>query len=249
MLPVTPTRRTRSVARVARPLLASVVLVGSAALALPATAATPHVAAASPAAAVSGPATGGHVTTAALITVEDVQSIGMLADSETVSTTGDAQLNDGGHEDENCLVDKTIRAITGAKSYPADGTGKGYADAVVESTLDKDVYVTESVAQGRRMKDTDRYVARLTEQIVDVAQCQQDPAQGIRHTRAHHVDAGHGATAVYYATVYPDGSRDGGGVAVVRDGTRFGIVSVSSGRDASATTLKLIATAAAARLR
>ena len=120
---------------------------------------------------------------------------------------------------------------------------------MVSSTLDKDVYVTESVAQGRRTKDTDRYVAELTEQIVDVAQCQQDPAQGIRHARGRHLDAGHGATAVYYATVYPDGSRDGGGVAVVRDGTRFGIVSVTAGRDSSGTTLRLIATAAAARLR
>ena len=71
MLPVSPTRRTRSAARIARPLLASAVLVGSAALALPATAVTPvtaHVtAAAAPAAtraaAASRPATGGHVTT------------------------------------------------------------------------------------------------------------------------------------------------------------------------------------------
>lgn len=109
--------------------------------------------------------------------------------------------------------------------------------------------MSESVAQGRTTKATDRYVATLTQQIVDVQDCQQDPAQGIRHAPVRHVDAGDGATADYYATVYPDGSRDGGGVAVVRDGTRFGIVSVGSGRDRSAATLKKLATTAAARLR
>ncbi|HEY0239266.1 MAG TPA: hypothetical protein VGC37_11500 [Friedmanniella sp.] len=190
-----------------------------------------------------------EVTTAALLTVEDVQAAGLKGDSATITSTGDATLNDGGHFDESCLPDKTIRAITGAKSYPARGTGKGYADGEWTSTQDKEVYVSESVAQGRTAKDTDRYVALLTGQITHVQDCQQDPAQGIRHAPVRHVKAGGGATADYYATVYPDGSRDGGGVAVVRDGTRFGIVSVGSGHDRIASTLKTLATTAARRLR
>jgi hypothetical protein len=189
------------------------------------------------------------VTSTSLLTIEDIRAAGLKGDSATITTTGDATLNDGGHWDESCLPDKTIRAITGAKSYPAKGTGKGYADGEWTSTLDKEVYVSESVAQGRTAKDTDRYVALLTGQIVHVQDCQQDPAQGIRHAPVRHVQAGGGATADYYATVYPDGSRDGGGVAVVRDGTRFGIVSVSSGRDQSSATLKKLAKAAAKRLR
>lgn len=234
MLFAAPFRSTRSISRLARPLLVSAVLVGSAALALPTSAdAAPRT----------------RVTTSSLISVEDVRAAGLAADSATITSTGDAQLNDGGHYDESCLPDKTIRAITGAKSYPAKGTGKGYADGVWSSTLDKEVYVTESVAQGRTAKDTNRYIALLTSQIIHVQDCQEDPAQGLHHAPVRHVDAGGGATADYYSTVYPDGSRDGGGVAVVRDGTRFGIVSVSSGRDRSAHTLKRLATTAAKRLR
>ncbi|GAB2589435.1 hypothetical protein [Microlunatus antarcticus] len=189
------------------------------------------------------------VTTASLLTIEDVRAAGLDGDSATLSRTGDAQLDDGGHNDENCLSDKTIRAVTGAKSYPAAGTGRGYADGTWSSTQDKEVYVTESVAQGATAKDTDRYVATLTRLITRVRDCQEDPAQGIRHAPVRHVDAGGVATADYYATVYPDGHRDGGGVAVVRDGTRFGIVSLTSGRDTSAYTLKRLATTAAQRLR
>jgi hypothetical protein len=160
------TTATRSLARLTPTLLVAAALAGSTTLALPASA---------------DAAVRVGVTTASLLTVEDVQASGLPADSATVTATGDAQLNDGGHYDENCLRDKTIRAITGAKSYPARGTGNGYADAVVTSTLDKEVYVSESVAQARTAADTDRYVAMLTQQVVDVAQCQEDPAQGIRH--------------------------------------------------------------------
>ena len=226
-----PTRRT--LVRVARPLLVAAALVGTTTLALPGPA---------------GAATRG-VTTAALLSVEDVRASGLAADSATLSRTGDAQLDDGGHNDENCLSDKTIRAVTGAKSSPDAGTGLGYADGTWSSTVDKDVYVTESVAQGRTGAATDRYVATLTTLITHVRDCQEDPAQGIRHAPVRHVVAADGSTADYYATVYPDGSRDGGGVAVVRDGTRFGIVSLTSGRDASATTLRRLATTAAQRLR
>jgi hypothetical protein len=228
------TTATRSLARLAPTLLVAAALAGSTTLALPASA---------------DAAVRVGVTTASLLTVEDVQASGLPADSATVTATGDAQLNDGGHYDENCLRDKTIRAITGAKSYPARGTGNGYADAVVTSTLDKEVYVSESVAQARTAADTDRYVAMLTQQVVDVAQCQEDPAQGIRHAPVRHVVAPDGSTADYFATVYPDGSRDGGGVAIVRDGTRFGIVSLGSGTGSSATTLRRLALSAAQRLR
>lgn len=225
--------------------IVSVALVGTPALASPASA--PAVAPAVSAALTPGGTA--KVTTSALLTTEDVLAAGLDADTATITRTGDAQLNDGGHFDESCLPDKTIRAITGAKSYPAKGTGKGYADGEWTSTRDKEVYVTESVAQGRTARDTDRYVALLTDQIVHVQDCQQDPAQGIRHAPARHVTVRGGATADYYATVYPDGSRDGGGVAVVRDGTRFGVVSVGSGHDRSASTLKKVAKAAAKRLR
>lgn len=225
---------TRPVLRTARPLLVTAALIGSLGLVLPASADT---------------APRDSVTTASLLTVEDVRAAGLDGDSATLDRTGDAQLDDGGHHDENCLRDKTIRAVTGAKSYPARGTGKGYADGTWTSTQDKEVSVTESVAQGATTQDTDRYVATLTSLITRVQECQEDPAQGIRHAPARHVAVSGGATAVYYATVYPDGSRDGGGVAVVRDGTRFGIVSVSSGRDRSAATLERLATSAAARLR
>ena len=188
------------------------------------------------------------VTTASLLTIEDVRAAGLDGDSATLSRTGDAQLDDGGHNDENCLSDKTIRAVTGAKSYPAPARARATPTAPGRAA-DKEVYVTESVAQGATAKDTDRYVATLTGLITRVRDCQEDPAQGIRHAPVRHVDAGGGATADYYATVYPDGHRDGGGVAVVRDGTRFGIVSLTSGRDTSAYTLKWLATTAAQRLR
>ncbi|GAA3573327.1 hypothetical protein GCM10022197_32660 [Microlunatus spumicola] len=224
----------RPSARVARPLLVGAALLGSVALAIPTSAdAAPH----------------DGVTTAALLSIEDVRAAGLDGDSATLSRTGDAQLDDGGHNDENCLSDKTIRAVTGAKSYPDRGTGQGYADGTWSSTQDKEVYVTEAVAQGATAKDTDRYVATLTSLVTRVRECQEDPAEGFRHAPVRHVDAGGGATADYYATVYADGSRDGGGVAVVRDGTRFGIVSLSSGRDSSASTLKRLATWAAQRLR
>jgi hypothetical protein len=213
-------------------------------------AAAPTRAEAAPAASVASDArAASRVTTGALLSIEDLQAAGLAGDSATLTSTGDATLNDGGHWDESCLSDKTIRAITGAKAYPAKGTGKGYADGEWTSAFDKDVYVSESVAQGRTAKDTDRYVALLSGQIIHVQDCQQDPAQGIRHAPVRHIKAGGSATADYYATVYPDGSRDGGGVAVVRDGTRFGIVSVSSGHDHSASTLKKLAKTAAARLR
>jgi hypothetical protein len=240
---------TRTVRRsVTAGLAAGLTVVGF--LGAPAAASPPSAPAVAPTASAARAARGTTaVTTAALLSVEDVLAAGLDADTATITRTGDATLNDGGHFDESCLPDKTIRAITGAKSFPAKGTGKGYADGEWTSTTDKEVYVTESVAQGRTARDTDRYVALLTGQIVHVQDCQQDPAQGIRHAPARHVRAGGGATAVYYATVYPDGSRDGGGVAVVRDGTRFGLVSVGSGHDRSASTLKKLAKAAAKRLR
>lgn len=216
-----------------RPLLLAAALAGSAALALP----------------TAADAATRTVTTASLVTIEDVRAAGLVADTAALDRTGDAQLNDAGHFDESCLHDKTIRAITGAKSSPAPGTGRGYADGTFTSTLDKEVWVTESVAQGRTNADTDRYVGTLTDEIVGVQDCQEDPAQGFHYTAATRVRAGGGATADYYSTVYPDGSRDGGGVAVVRDGTRFGIVSVGSGHDRTPATLRSLATRAADRLR
>ena len=228
------TTTTRSLTRIARPLLVTAALIGSTALVLPTAA---------------DATTRDSVTTASLLTVEDVRAAGLDADSATLDRTGDAVLDDGGHFDENCLSDKTIRAVTGAKSYPARGTGKGYANGVWSSTQDKEVYVTEAVAQGATAADTDRYVATLTSLITRVQECQEDPAQGFRHAPVRHVVAPDGSTADYYATVYPGGRREGGGVAVVRDGTRFGIVSVSTGRDASSYTLRRIAVRAASDLR
>ncbi len=248
IVPTTRTLRGIVPASLAAGVLA-VGLLGPGAVAAPTSPqSAPVASSASRAAEASGGRVGRAVTTSALLTVEDVRAAGLEADSATITATGDATLNDGGHYDESCLPDKTIRAITGAKSYPARGTGQGYADGEWASTLDKEVSVTESVAQGRSVRDTDRYVALLTSQITHVQDCQEDPAQGVRHAPVRHVRAGD-ATGAYYATVYPDGSRDGGGVAVVRDGTRFGIVSVSSGHDRSSATLKKLAKTAAARLR
>ena len=247
-------RTTRTLRRVVPASLAAGLLaagfVGTGALAAPTSGEATRAASGPSVASVTSLARGPEkVTTSALLTVEDVHAAGLRADSATITSTGDATLNDGGHFDESCLPDKTIRAITGAKSYPAKGTGQGYADGEWTSTLDKEVYVSESVAQGRTTKDTDRYVRVLTGQITHVQDCQEDPAQGIRHAPVRHVHVAGPATAAYYATVYPDGSRDGGGVAVVRDGTRFGIVSVGSGKDRSASTLKKLAKTAAQRLR
>ena len=225
---------TRSLSRLARPLLVTAALVGSAALVLPAPA---------------DAAVRNRVTTAALLTVEDVRAAGLPANAATLDLTGDVRLNDAGTLDYSCLFETTMRGLTGAEPYPARGTGRGYADGTWTSTVDENVTVTESVAQGRTRKATDRYVATLARLITRNLECHPDPEYGYTHAPVRHVVARDGSTADYYAVIGYGGGRDGSGVAVVRDGTRFGIVSVFGARDASDTTLRKIATAAAQQLR
>ncbi len=57
------------------------------------------------------------------------------------------------------------------------------------------------------------------------------------------------ATATYFVDHEADGSTDGGGVAVVRDGDRFGYVDLMFGADDSAATLRRLSLAAAQDLR
>jgi hypothetical protein len=221
------------VATVAQPVLAD---------AVPAPAAEPAQPAQSAQAATT------HLTSAGLLRFEDLRAAGVVADSATLGTRGDQLLGDAGRFDEGCLGEKTMRNITGSKAYPTKGTARVYVDGVWESTQDKDVWVNESIAEGRTAKDTDRYVRNLLDEIGYVKSCEEDPAQGHDYGKAHTVKAGT-ATATYFYDYVPGQPFDGGGVAVVRDGNRFGFVSLMFGTDGSGATLKKLATTAAANLR
>lgn len=188
------------------------------------------------------------MTSSSLLQLEEITKAGLAVDSGTQSMTGNQQLDDAGRFDEGCLSDKWIRSITGAKKYPEPGTAKAYFDATWTSTIDKDVWITESIAEGKNAKMTASSVKVLKEMIVGVQECQEDPAQGHYYGAPHTVKAGT-ATATYYLDYNADGSTAGGGVAVIRDGNRFGIVSVMAAEGRPGVTLRKIARTAAAQLR
>lgn len=204
----------------------------------------------SPGAAEATPAhpTDSRLTSAALLQLEDVRAGGLVADSARLGLRGDQYLGDAGRFDEGCLGEKTIRNITSAKAYPAPGTATAYFDGVWESTVDKDVWVNESIAEGRTTRDTNRYVRILFDEIRSVRDCEEDPAQGHYYGRPHKVRVG-AATATYFLDYTSDGRADGGGVAVIRDGKRFGFVSLMFGAGDGAKTLRKLSTSAAANLR
>ncbi len=57
------------------------------------------------------------------------------------------------------------------------------------------------------------------------------------------------ATATYFLDYTSDGRSDGGGVAVIRDGKRFGFVNLMFGAGDDAKTLRKLSVSAAANLR
>lgn len=222
--------------------LAASVLLGGGAVASTGTAS----AAPAPTAPVRAVAT--TMTSASLLQLEDLRSAGLVADSAELGTRGDQLLGDAGRFDEGCLGEKTMRNITGEKEYPAPTRARAYVDGVWTSTQDKDLWVNESVAEGRTTADTDHYVKLLLDEVAANVSCQQDPAQGHRYGRAQHARAG-SAHVTYFLDRVVGEPSDGGGVAVIRDGRRFGYVSLMFGHGKPGTTLKQLSTAAAANLR
>lgn len=188
------------------------------------------------------------MTQASLLRFDEIARAGLAVDNAELGTRGDQLLGDAGRFDEGCLGEKTMRNITGSKEYPAPGDARAYVDATWTSTQDKDVWLSESVAEGRSAARTSRYVATLLAEIRDVRSCEQDPAQGDHYGRAHTVRVG-SATGTYFVDFESDGTSGGGGVAVVRDGNRFGYVDLMFGRGRPGTTLRRLTLAAARDLR
>ncbi len=188
------------------------------------------------------------VTQASLLRLDQIDRAGLAVDSAVLGTRGDQLLGDAGRFDEGCLGEKTMRNITGSKSYPAPAEAAAYVDATWTSTLDKDVWVSESVATGRTSTATSRYVRILLDEIRDVRSCEQDPAQGDYYGPAHRVRVG-SATGVYFLDHESDGSSAGGGVAVVRDGNAIGFVDLMFGHGRTGSTLRQLTVAAAGNLR
>ena len=188
------------------------------------------------------------MTQASLLRFDDITRARLAVDGAEIGTRGDQLLGDAGRFDEGCLGEKTMRNITSSKSYPAPGDARAYVDGTWTSTRDKDVWLSESIAEGRSAAATSRYVRTLLAEVRDVRSCEQDPAQGHHYGAAHTVKAG-SATGTYYLDFEADGTSAGGGVAVVRDGNRFGFVDLMFGNGKPGTTLKRLTVAAAADLR
>lgn len=188
------------------------------------------------------------MTSSALLQLEEVRDAGLSVDSAQLDATGNELLGDAGRFDEGCLGEKTMRSITSSKSYPAPGEARAYFDGTWTSTTDKDVWLREAIAEGRDARHTDRYVAALRSEIAYVRSCEQDPAQGHHYGPARTIRAG-SATATVFLDLTHDGRSVGGGVAIIRDGNRFGLVDLLAGDGKRGTTLRGVATAAAAALR
>jgi hypothetical protein len=188
------------------------------------------------------------MTQASLLRLDQINRAGLAVDQAVLGTRGDQYLGDAGRFDEGCLGEKTMRNITGSKEYPAPGDARAYFDATWTSTQDKDVWLSESTAVGTNAARTSRYVKTLLAEIRDVTSCEQDPAQGHHYGGARAVTVGT-ATGTYFVDYASDGTSDGGGVAVVRDGNRFGYVDLMFGRGKPGTTLKRLTVAAAGDLR
>lgn len=188
------------------------------------------------------------MTQASLLRFDEINRAGLVVDGAELGNRGDQYLGDAGRFDQGCLGEKTMRNITGSKEYPAPGDARAYFDATWTSTQDKDVWLSESIAVGRDAARTSRYVRTLLAEIRDVKSCEQDPAQGHRYGRAQTVKVG-AATGTYFVDYEAAGTSDGGGVAVIRDGNRFGYVNLMFGEGKPGTTLKWLTVAAAGDLR
>jgi hypothetical protein len=199
-------------------------------------------------AAVASPVAPRPMTSSALLQLEEVRGAGLAVDSGQVDATGSELLGDAGRFDEGCLGEKTMRNITGSKAYPTRGGARAYFDATWTSTTDKDVWLREAIAEGQDARRTDRYVALLRSEIDLVRTCEQDPAQGHHYGPARTLRRG-SATATVFLDHTHDGRTPGGGVAIVRDGNRFGLVDLLAGRGRSGSALGRLAAAAAAALR
>ncbi len=188
------------------------------------------------------------MTSTALLQFDDIQAAGVGVDSAQIDSRGDQLLGDAGRFDEGCLGEKTMRNITGSKAYPAPGDAEAYFDATWISSQDKDVWLSESIAQGKNATATTRYVNTLNSEIRSVRSCQEDPEQGNYYGKALTVRTGT-ASVTYYLDYTSDGGTDGGGVAVIRDGNRFGYVDLMSAGGKPGQTLKELAIRAARDLR
>ncbi|WP_327679237.1 hypothetical protein [Kitasatospora sp. NBC_00458] len=205
---------------------------GSAHPAAAAVAATPAVAAA--------PATASHPAAAAvavaapglgsadLLQSEDYFQQGLNPVGATVSLTGRQGLS-------ACSGEETMRDLT---------KGRATAYASVNWTFDTEGLLTESAASAPTGTAADAWEKQLVALVQD---CQDEPA-GHWHYGAAHTLTVTGGTARWYPSYSGDGTVSGG-VAVLRSGTRVGIVELS-GRSAGApASVEGIATAALSRLR
>ncbi len=185
---------------------------------------------------------------ASLLQFDQIKQAGLNVDDAVLGTRGDQFLGDAGRFDEGCLGEKTMRNITNSKNYPARGHARAYFDGTWTSTQDKDVWLSESIASGKTAAKTNRYVKTLLREIRHVKSCEEDPAQGNHYGPGHSIEVGT-ATGTYFVDYGSDGTSDGGGVAVIRDGNRFGYVDLMFGQGKPGTTLKWLTLAAADDLR
>ena len=210
-------------------LVGSTALAAALAIGLPATSAS---------AAPAGVPGADVMTSTSLLLMEEVTTAGVPVDGASLDATGNATLESITHTSSGCLSDKTMRAITGAKSAPAPGVARAYFDGRYTSLATPSVSVQLAIAQGRTDAATNRFVSTLRSGITT---CK--PANG--HTydaaRTYVLEA---EQSEWYVERDASGAVVGG-AAIVRHGTRFGYVNLAGG---NATALKHLAISAAIAL-
>ncbi|MFE6744417.1 hypothetical protein ACFVGM_01005 [Kitasatospora purpeofusca] len=191
----------------------------------PAPAAAPATAAAQPAASAQ-PATTATTTglgSAALVQSEDQVRQGLNPVGATVSLTGRQALS-------ACSGEQTMRDLT---------KGRATAYASVSWTFATDGLLTESAANA----PTASAAAAWEQQLVALVQSCQDEPAGHWYYGAAHTLTEAGGTARWYPAYNGDGAA-GGGVAVLRSGTRVAVVELTG----AATSVEGLTTAALKRL-
>ncbi|MFJ8431689.1 hypothetical protein ACIQ9P_10325 [Kitasatospora sp. NPDC094019] len=188
--------------------------------AVAATPAAAAVAAAQPAAA-AVPATG--LGSAGLVQSEDAVRQGLRPVAATIALTGRQALS-------ACSGEQTMRDLT-------KGGATAYASAAW--TLDADGLLNEAAASAPTGAAAAAWEQRLVALVED---CQDEPAGHWRYGKAHTLTTA-GGTARWYPAYSGDGTA-GGGVAVLRSGTRVAVVELTG----AATSVEGITTAALKRL-
>ncbi|MEU9076943.1 hypothetical protein [Kitasatospora sp. NPDC048538] len=176
-------------------------------------------------AAVAAPAPG--LGSAALVQSEDAVRQGLNPVGATVVLTGRQGLS-------ACSGEETMRDLT---------EGRATAYASVAWTFDTDGLLTESAASA----PTGAEAATWEKQLVALVQdCQDEPA-GHWHYGAAHTLTVPGGTARWYPAYSGDGVA-GGGVAVLRSGSKVAVVELTGRAAGAPNSVEGIATAALKRL-